>query len=414
MTTATADEVAIGRFASLQLPVFRRLLLGGTFSFLAMMISTTARGWLAFELTGTNTALGGVMIGFGLSSIVMIPVGGVLADRLPKRTVLLATAGVQASVSLVLATAAATDIVAYWMLIAASLLQGAAISLLGPARLAFIAEVVDRDHLTNGVLLSQSSMQFTRVFGPAVAGALIGVQTIGIAGVYYIAAAFAVAGLVLTIGLPEGRPIHPPSRSPLDDLADGVRFVRADPGIAHLLVLSYLVVLIGFPHVAFLPVVADDLFDAGSTGFGILTTAAAVGALAVSLALADVAPRRVPFLQSAGAVAFGASLVLFGLAPTFALALVAMVAVGATSAAFQSLNNSLVLTSTPVEYHGRVQSLLMLGFSGFGLAALPIGLIADAAGLRPTLVVMGALVTLVSGVSIVLRRRQTRPPAATL
>jgi MFS family permease len=413
MTASTAPEVT-GRFASLRLPVFRRLLLGGMFSFLAMMISTTARGWLAFELTGTNTALGGVMIGFGLSSIVMIPIGGVLADRLPKRSVLLTTAAVQSVVSLLLATAVVTDVIAYWMLIAASLVQGAAISLLGPARLAFIAEAVDRDHLTNGVLLSQSSLQLTRVFGPALAGALIGVQAVGLGGVYYLAAAFALAGLVMTIGLPSGRPIHPPSRSPLSDLLDGVRFVRANPDLAHLLLLSYAVVLIGFPYVAFLPVVAEDLFGTGSTGFGILTTAAALGALGVSLALADVGQGRVRSLQYRAAVGTGVALLVFGLSPTFAVALASIVVVGAASAAFQSLNNSLVLTSTPVEYHGRIQSLLMLGFSGFGLAALPIGLIADAVGLRETLVAMGALVALVSVLFILMGRRRQRQPAATL
>ena len=138
-TTTASTETPVGRFDSLRLPVYRRLLIGGTFSFLSMMISTTARGWLAFDLTGTNTALGGVMIGFGLASIVMIPLGGVLADRFPKRRVLLVTAGLQTTVSLLLATAAVTDVIEYWMLVAASVVQGAVISMLGPARLAFIA-----------------------------------------------------------------------------------------------------------------------------------------------------------------------------------------------------------------------------------------------------------------------------------
>jgi MFS family permease len=413
--TATVDTAeTTGRFASLRLPVYRRLLIGGTFNFLSMMMSTTARGWLAFDLTGTSTALGGVMIAFGLSSIVMIPLGGVLADRFPKRRVLIITTGIQTLVSLVLATAAVTDVIEYWMLLGASVVQGAVISMLGPARLAFIAESVDRDRLTNGIMLSQSSMQLTRVFGPALAGVLIGVQTVGIGGVYYIAAACAFGGLVTCIGLPDGRPISPPSRSPVDDLLDGVRYVRANPGIAHLLVLSYLVVLVGFPYIAFLPVMADDVFDAGAAGFGLLTTAGAVGALATSLALADVASRRVERLQSAAAIGFGISLVLFGMTPVFAAALGVMIVVGATSASFQSLNNSLVLTRTPVEYHGRVQSLLMLGFSGFGLAALPLGLIADAIGLRETLVAMGVLVTVISIASTVIRARQTPRPAATL
>ncbi len=415
--TTTAEpttEEHVGRFASLRLPVYRRLLVGGTFSFLSMMISVTARGWLAFDLTGTNTALGGVMIGFGFSSIVMIPIGGVLADRFPKRRVLLVTAGLQTLVSLVLATAAVTDVIEYWMLVAASIVQGAVISMLGPARLAFIAEAVDRDRLTNGILLSQSTLQLTRVIGPALAGVLIGVQAVGIGGVYYIAAACAFGGFVTTVGLPDGRPIRPPSRSPMADLVDGVRFVRANPRIAHLLVLSYLVVLIGFPYITFLPVMAEDIFGAGPTGFGVLTTAGAVGALVASLALADIAPQRVERLQSGAAIGFGLSLAAFGVAPVFAVGLAVMLLVGATSGSFQSLNNSLVLTRSPVEYHGRMQSLLMLGFSGFGLAALPLGVIADAVGLRQTLVAMGALVAVIATVSAVLRLRQPPRPAATL
>ena len=412
MTTTT--EIDVSRFASLRIPVYRRLLLGATFSFLSMMISATARGWLAFDLTGTNTALGGIMIAFGAASIFMIPVGGVLADRAPKRRTLLMTATLQAAITLTLATAAVTDIIAYWMLVVASIFQGGVVAMLGPARLAFIAETLDRDHLTNGVLLSQSSLQFTRVVGPAVAGALIGVETIGIGGVYYIAGACALAGFALTVGLPEGRPLHPPTRSPLADIADGVRFVRDHRQIARLIVLSYLVVLLGFPYIAFLPVVAADIFDTGSTGFGFLTTAGALGALAASLSLANVSPGRVPRLQILAAAGFGLSLVLFAVAPEFGLALALMVVVGATSAAFQSLNNSLVLTNSPVEYHGRVQSLLMLSFSGFGLAALPLGLIADGVGLRETLVAMGVLVVIVSFGSTALARRESQPPASTL
>lgn len=287
-------------------------------------------------------------------------------------------------------------------------------SMLGPARLAFIAEVVDRDHLTNGVLLSQSSLQLTRVFGPAVAGALIGIQAFGVGGVYYLAAGFAVGGLLLTFGLPEGRPLHPPTRSPIDDLRDGVRFVRSNPTIAHLLIISYLVVLFGFPHVAFLPIIAEDVFDAGSVGFGLLTTASALGALATSLGLANTPPGRVGPLQAGAAIGFGVTLVLFGLSPNFVAALILMAAVGATSSAFQSLTNSLVLTSSPVEYHGRVQSLLMLGFSGFGLAALPIGLLADAIGIRETLVAMGIVVTIAATISAATRGRQAPSPTARL
>ncbi|MCB0995307.1 MAG: MFS transporter [Acidimicrobiales bacterium] len=392
-----------GRFTSLEIPLYRRLLIGGIFNFLAMQIALIARAWLAYDLTGSNTALGGVLIGFGISSIVAIPSAGVLADRFSKRSILLLTGTGQGLVSAALALAVATDSIEYWMLVMASVVQGAMISFIAPARMGFMADAVDRERLTNAVFLSQSSVQLTRVFGPAAAGALIGVDAIGVAGVYVIAALCSAAGIAYTVGLPAGRPTATSNQTPLGDLVDGLRYVRSNRPVAHLITLSFIVVLVAFPHTAFLPVVADDVFDTGSFGFGMLTTAAAVGALGTSLGLANIDRSRLWRLQALAAVAFGGFLLAFGMAPSFAVAVALIFCVGAASAAFQAMNNSLVLTSVPVEYHGRMQSLLMLSFSGFGLAALPLGIVADALGLRETLVIMGAVVVAVSTWSLVRR-----------
>lgn len=389
----------LSRFAAWSVPPFRALLVGGVFTFLSMQMAAIARAWLAFELTGTNTALGGVLIGFGLSSIVAIPAGGVIADRFPKRAVI-ATAGIlQTAMSAGLALAIATDVIAYWMLVVASVVQGAFISLLGPARLAFIAEVVDRRLLTNAVFLSQTSLQAARVVGPAVAGALISVDAIGVGGAYWTATVLAGAGVVAALVLPALPARARTGRSPWGDLADGIRHVRRDRRLGLLLPLSFLVVLIGFPHVAFLPTYAEEIFGAGSVGFGILNTAAAVGAVISSLALAGVHRSRLWRYQVTAAGAFGLLLVVLGFAPAFWVAVGVMVLIGAASAAFQALNNSLILGIAPVEYHGRVQSLLMLSFTGFGLAALPLGAVADAAGLRPTFAGMGLAVVAVVAVA---------------
>lgn len=403
-------EVDESRFAILREPVFSRLITGGVFTFLAMQMSIIARSWLAFDLTGTNTALGGVLIGFGISSVLAIPYGGVLADRFPKRNVLLIAGGIQTSVALTLAIMVVTDVIEYWMLVAASVVQGGMISLLGPARLAFIAEAVERDRMSNAILLSQASLQFTRVFGPAAAGALIGVSFVGVDGVFFIGAAFAASGVLVTFRLPPGNPSVAPTRSPREDLLEGLRYVRGERRVRHLLLLSFGIILLGFPHLAFLPTLAEDVFDAGSSGFGLLSTSSAVGAVVATLALAGVATGKLDRVQALSGVAFGVSLILLGLAPTFGSALAVMFLVGATSAAFQALNNSLILNIAPVEYHGRVQSLLMLGFSGFGLAALPLGIIADAIGLQTTLSLMGVGVTLIAVVSIFNERRRSRDP----
>ncbi len=395
-----------GRFAALHNRQYQLLFIGGLFTFLTMQMAGIARAWLAFEISGTNTGLGAVMLAFGASSIIAIPYGGVITDRFSKRNVLVAAGLLQSVTPLGLGVAVATGTEAFWMLIAASVLQGAMISLLAPARLALISDVVGREAITNAIFLSMSSVQLARVAGPAAAGALIGVAVFGLAGVFFAAGALGLLSVVLVIWLPRAAPSSPSGRSAMGDLLDGLRFVRSRPDIVHLLAVSLGVVLIGFPHMAFLPVVAEDVHNSGSTGFGFLNAVAAAGAMIGSLALANVERRKLHPYQVRSAVAFGISLAVFAVMPDFYTALAVMAVVGATSTVFQALNNSLLLTMTPVEYHGRVQSLLMLSFSGFAIAALPIGIIADAVGIRATLVGLGVLVLVVMAVARIVEPRR--------
>lgn len=395
-----------GRFAALENRHFRMLFVGGLFTFLTMQVAGIARAWLAFELTGNNTGLGGVMLAFGLCSIIAIPYGGVISDRFPKRNVLAVAGALQAATPIGLGVVVATGTETYWVLIVASVVQGGVISILAPARLSFISEIVGREAITNAVFLSMSTVQLARVAGPAAAGALIGVAFFGLAGVFFAAGVLGVLSVVLLAGLPRAAPSSPSGRSALGDIADGLRFVRSRPDLVHLLAVSFGVVLIGFPHMAFLPVVAEQVHNSGSTGFGLLNAAAAVGAAVGSISLANLERRKLRPFQTRSGVAFGISLAVFAAMPSFYAALAVMAAVGATSSVFQALNNSMLLTSTPVEYHGRVQSLLMLSFSGFAIAALPIGIVADAIGIRTTLAVLGVLVIAVMTVARIVEPRR--------
>ena len=230
----------------------------------------------------------------------------------------------------------------------------------------------------------------------------------GLAGVFFAAGVLGVLSVVLLAGLPRAAPSSPSGRSAMGDIADGLRFVRSRPDLMHLLAVSFGVVLVGFPYMAFLPVVAEQVHDSGSTGFGLLNAAAAAGAIGGSLALANLERQRLRPFQSRSAVAFGVSLAVFAVMPNLYAALAVMALVGASSSVFQALNNSMLLTSTPIEYHGRVQSLLMLSFSGFAIAALPIGIVADAVGIRATLVGLGILVLVVMAVA---RLTEPRRPA---
>lgn len=378
------------------------------FTFLTMQMAGVSRAWMAFELTGTNTGLGGVMFTFGVASIFAIPAGGVLADRFDKRRIMLAAGSLQTLTPLMLGAVVAAGVGAYWMLIGASLIQGVVISVLAPARLAFMAEVVDRRVVTNAIFLSTGTVQLTRVFGPALAGWMIGAALFGLAGAFFASAALGALSLVSLVGLPAGAARSEPSgRSSWGDMADGLRFVRSQPAIVHLLCFSFTVVLVGFPQLTFLPAVAD-LYGAGPAGFGFLNTAAAAGAVAVSVAFANAAGDRLWSYQARSALAFGISLVLFSLMPGFGWVLAASVLVGGSSSAFQALSNSLVLTTAPIEYHGRVQSLLMLSYTGFAIVSLPLGMVADQAGIRPTIAALGAVIVLASVVSKLVEPRTRR------
>src|SRR3712207_2987055 len=169
------------------------------------MAQTIARGWLAFELTGSNAALGGVLLAFGVAMLVATPWGGVAADRLPKRLVLQVSIGLLALSAAWIGLAVAFDVVAYWMLLGSSMIQAAAFALFGPARMAFLAEVLPDGSLPGAVSMLLVNSEISRVVGPAVAGVLVGSVSFGIEVVFLASAALAALGLVMTGALPAGR-----------------------------------------------------------------------------------------------------------------------------------------------------------------------------------------------------------------
>jgi MFS family permease len=394
-------------FASLHIATYRTLFTIGAFGFLATQSQVIARGWLANDLSDSNAGLGGVFMAFGIPMLVATPLAGVAADRYSKRRILVVTFAMLAGSSLWIAVAVSFDVVAYWMLLATSAIQALAFSFLVPARMALTGEVVGRDLIPNAIILGQMSMNSARVVGPAMAGVFIGVSWIGVAGVYYVAAALSSTAVIGCLGLPPGRPAPGrPATRVRTEFADSVRYVWQHRPIGLLLIVSFVVVMVGFPFIAFLPRFATDDLDVGSAGYGFLAAASAVGAVALSMFIAGRSRGSAAWrIQSVTGIAFGIGLVVLAVAPSFVAAVVAVAGVGAASAGFQAMNNSLVLALSDLEYHGRVQSLMMLSFSGFGMAALPLGVVADAIGLRETIALMGAAVVLAMGTYLFVAER---------
>ncbi|MEZ5340099.1 MAG: MFS transporter [Acidimicrobiales bacterium] len=359
-----------GTFASLQNRDYKVLWWAGLFSFMSVQMQFLLRGILAWDLTESERSVGTVYFFFGVSMLITTLMGGVAADRLPKRLVLLVSQSFIALAAVGMGIAVVSGQERFWMLLVAAVMQGGSFGFLGPARVAFSSELVGRDQIGNAIALTMLSMNGTRVFAPTMAGILAGITFIGIGGAYLVAGACSVLSLVAMVLLPAGKPIaNAAPKNPVKEVADGIRYVASVPRLRRLVLMSTIVIMFGFNYVSFVPVYVKDIFGESDAWVGYLSSVGAVGAVVSALFVASHAdsPRARQILVVSG-LAFGALVVALAYTPSLLLALLIMVVLGAANTAYQSVSATLAITDSDPEYQGRVQSLMQLSFAGFGLA----------------------------------------------
>jgi MFS family permease len=332
-----------------------------------------------------------------LMMFVLGPLGGAGADRWSKRRIL---ALAQSSSTLVLATFAillARGALTITLLAAGTLILGAGLSFLGPARQSLAAELVPVPLRGNAVALNQVALTGSQVAGPLCAGLLLD-STAGAAGAYgLMAVLYAIAvGLLALLPVPimlaggSGG-----STRVLTDLLDGLRYTRGNPQLRLQLLLFAAVVMIGFPYITLLPGLVGAEFGMDPAQISSLYLYNAVGGLGSSLVVARFADsRRAPWLFVALGAVLAAALAALSRAPSFAAAQLVMFGVGVGAGGFQTLNGALLARNCEPAYFGRVFSLAMLAFAAFGLAGLPIGVLADMLGERLVLSGMAGAVAL--------------------
>ncbi len=377
-------------FESLASPQFRILWLGTSFAFISFMMSFTVQSVVAFELAGTNTAVGIVSLGSGLSMFLMGPFGGVLADRFSKRKLLLFGQSLVALTFLTIGLMIVTDVVTIALLVAATFVMGLAFSFTGPTRQAYVGELVPRAMIPNAVAMSQLPMTLSRVISPLLAGLLIGITAIGSGGTYLFMAGLFLLVLTTLWRLPDSRPREGPRRSIASDLAAGLAHVNARPRLRLLVISFILLVMLGFPYQTVLPAFLENELGRPAREVGFLLGISAAGGVAAAIAVAGMAGGRFawPVMYAMGVV-FAGSLVVLAVMPTYGLAMAAMIIVGLGSTGFQMLNNALQMSETEPAYYGRVMSLTMLAWGSQSITALPYGFLADEIGERAALAIMG-------------------------
>jgi MFS family permease len=319
----------------------------------------------------------------GFAVLICSLAGGVAADRLPKRNLLIAGRLGIGLFALFIGVMISTGLIAVWHIVVASLGTGIIAGFTMPAQQSYVPDLVGEKNLMNALALSSGIMNVTRIGGPALAGVLIG--AFGVGPVYYIKFfGYGIFALVLLFIPIIGKAVASAetTNSAMKDALDGFRYLRSDRTLLSLLVVGLLPVILAMPYVNFLPVFQKEVFQVGETELGLMMAMVGGGAVVGALLIASLTDYRykgrVLLISGLG---FGAALALLGLVAgpdTFVPSLVILVFTGAFGTAFTALNQAMMLTITPPEMRGRVAGLFMMTFGLQPLGAMPIGLLIDA------------------------------------
>lgn len=373
------------------------LYFGNLLQFGSMNMQLVVRGWLVFHLTGSFAALGTMALANAVPTLVLSPIGGVIADRAPKKTVIQLAQGYNALNAAVLAVLAAGWFgleLQFWHLFLSAALQGAVNAIMQPARQSFISDIVPPERLTNAIGVNASGQTFMQLTAPALAGFMIAAVSPAI--VFWTMAALYVMAMTFTVRLPE-RPIYAYAQSAagvaaarpssgrrgarvLRDLLDGLRYVLKDPVIRMVIAVNFLIVIVAMPYQMLLPGFVQAVLLQGAFEQGTLQSMQGVGAMVGALFVAS-APSvsRGKMFIGCGAI-LGIGILGFSLSTNYLTTLPIMVLIGAGQAGRMALGQVLIQAYSAPEYRGRVMSVWFMEFGLVQFGTFVVGILAEVLG----------------------------------
>jgi MFS family permease len=399
-------------FAALSVPNYRRYYSGQSISLIGTWMQMTAQSWLVYTLTHSGTMLGVIIALQTLPVLVLGPYGGVVADRVDKRRMMIGLQSAMGVQALILGLLTLTGGIHVWEIGILAALLGFNNAFENPARQSFMMELVGAEHLRNAVSLNSVLVNVARSIGPAVAGVLI--ATVGDSVCFLINAAsfIPVVWTLTSMDTTKLATVTPTPRA-RGQLREGLRYVRSTPTLAVPLVMMAIAGCLTYEFQVSLPVMADRGLSAGATGFGFMTAALGVGAVLGGLLIAARGKTGLPPLVLA-ALGFGTALAFATVAPNLGLELLALGVAGAGSIAFMSMGNSTLQLNAAPEMRGRVMSLWFVAFQGSTPIGAPlVGLAMTGIGPRAGLGLGAAVALLVAAGGAVALRRDSVPPPVT-
>ena len=384
-------------FSALRYRDFRLLWFGAFTSTTGSFMQTLAQGWLVYTMTGSALLLGidgflatGPMLLFSLF-------GGVIADRMERRKIMMLSQVLQMTFAFVLAGLIYFHAIKVWHIFILSFLTGSAQSISGPAYASLLPLLVKRDDMSNAVAMNSMQFNLARVIGPALGGVVFGLwgatACFGINGLSFVA-------VIIALSIIRMPPVHEnaTSTSMMAQLKEGFAFVASKRSLLLLTFLSFAGTFLGMPLFTMMPVVAKKIFNLGPQGLSLLQADYGIGSVVGALFVAGSSyAAKKGRLALALQLVFACTLIAFGISRHLAASLVIAFLAGSAIVGVISLYSSLVQLSTSDAMRGRVMSIFMLAFrGGMPLGNLMAGFVAQRWSITTALVVNGIAMAVVA------------------
>jgi MFS family permease len=393
---------------------YRLFVVGQLISLVGTWMQSVAQSWLIYRLTGSVALLG--LIGFAgqIPIFVLAPLGGLLADRLNRHRVLIATQTIMMVLAFALAALTLGGIVREWQIFVLASLLGVVNAFDIPTRQAFLAETVSRDNIVNAIALNSSMLNGARIVGPAIAGIVVAAFGEGWCFLLNAVSYLAVIGALLMMHV-EQVP-HPGAHvSAWESIIEGFVYSWNTEPVRALLLLLGLVSLMGMPYSVLMPVIASSVLGGGPNAYGLLLAASGVGALAgAALLTLRQNVRGLGRWVAVSAVSFGITLIAFSFSRALWLSMALLVPAGFFMMVEMAASNTLIQSMIPNRLRGRVMSVYSMMFMGMApMGALVAGALATPLG-APATVAIGGSICAVGGVVFGAGLPRLRGPAREL
>lgn len=382
-------------FAAFRHRNYRLWFIGQLVSLVGTWMQNTAQGFLIYALTGSTAYLGYVGFVSGLPSWLFMLWGGVIADRVSRRAMMIVTQTALMVLALVLAALVFLQVVQPWHILVLSFLSGVANAFDTPARQSFVVELVDRESMTNAIAFNATMFNAGSIIGPAIGGVVYALTGPGwcftINGISFIAVIIALAVMRLV-------PVLAPQRRPsaVKAIGEGLRYVRSQPLVQTLSFSVFVMNIFGFGLIALIPAWAVKILHGDVTTNGLLLTSRGVGAVIGGLLIAAYGSRRIRGkMWSVSSFLVPLMIAGFAFSRWTPLSLLLLAGMGLTMITIMNNSNAMVQSCVPDDLRGRVMSLYSLMFMGGGpVGSLLVGVMADRIGETSTAVFCAAMLLL--------------------